>query len=131
MAAPTIGALVLMDALEPGAARDLLLPDQRRVALDADGYLRCLADWNETVATLLARDAGIELTPAHWEILHLLRQFHARFGLSPGMRPLVKFAAQTLGPEKGRSVYLLSLFPGNAALLGARIAGLPRPENCF
>jgi len=120
-----------MNALEQTGARHLLLPDQRQVALDDDGYLRSLADWNETVATLLARDAGIELTPAHWEILHLLRQFHARFGLSPAMRPLVKFAAQNLGPEKGRSVYLLTLFPGNAALLGARIAGLPRPENCF
>jgi tRNA 2-thiouridine synthesizing protein E len=36
-----------------------------------------------------------------------------------------------LGPDKGRSVYLLTLFPGNPALLGAKIAGLPRPENCF
>ncbi len=120
-----------MDTQEPRGTRQLLLPDQRRVDLDEDGYLRSLADWNEVVATLLAREAGIELTPAHWEVLHLLRQFHARFGLSPGMRPLVRFAAQTLGPEKGRSVYLLSLFPGNAALLGSRIAGLPRPENCF
>lgn len=120
-----------MAAREHEAVCHLLLPDQRRVALDEDGYLRSLTDWNETVAALLAREAGIELTPAHWEVLHLLRQFHARFGLSPAMRPLVRFAAQTLGPEKGRSVYLLSLFPGNAALLGARIAGLPRPENCF
>ncbi len=120
-----------MDTLDQGDGRHLLLPDRHSVALDEDGYLRSLTDWNEMVATLLAREAGIELTPAHWEVLNLLRQFHARFGLSPGMRPLVRFAAQTLGPEKGRSVYLLSLFPGNAALLGARIAGLPRPENCF
>jgi tRNA 2-thiouridine synthesizing protein E len=120
-----------MDTFDHGGARFLLLPDQRRVALDEDGYLRSLEDWNDTVAGLLAREAGIELTPAHWEVLLLLRQFHSRFGLSPAMRPLVRFAAQMLGTEKGRSVYLLSLFPGNAALLGARIAGLPRPENCF
>ena len=44
---------------------------------------------------------------------------------------LVKFTSRKLGPDKGRSVYLMTLFPGNPALLGAKIAGLPRPENCF
>lgn len=109
----------------------LLLPDQRRIALDKDGYLHSLADWDEEVAAALARNASIELSEAHWEILYLLRQFYTAHGLSPAMRALVKYTARELGAEKGRSVYLLSLFPGNAALLGAKLAGLPRPTNCF
>jgi len=61
----------------------LLLPDQRRIPLDKDGYLRKLTDWDEEVAAALARAAAIELSPAHWEIIHLLRQFYAVHGLSP------------------------------------------------
>lgn len=109
----------------------LIIPDHRRIPLDKDGYLRFLNDWDEDVASSLARSASIELDAAHWEIIHLLRKFYALHGLSPAMRPLVKFVSQQLGPEKGRSLYLLKLFPGNPALLGARIAGLPRPTNCF
>ena len=109
----------------------LQLPDQRRIALDKDGYLRALEDWDEDVAEGLAQAAAIELSAAHWEIIHLLRQFYALHGLSPAMRALVKYTGQKLGPDKGRSVYLLTLFPGNPALLGAKIAGLPRPVNCF
>lgn len=109
----------------------ILLPDHRQIALDQDGYLRCLADWDEDVARGLAAAASLPLSDAHWEIIHLLREFYATHGLSPAMRALVKYTARQLGPDKGRSVYLLTLFPGNPALLGAKIAGLPRPENCF
>ena len=47
------------------------------------------------------------------------------------MRPLVKAVAQALGPEKGRSVYLLRLFPDSPAKVAARLAGLPKPANCL
>lgn len=109
----------------------LVLADERRIPLDNDGYLRSLDDWDEEVATSLATAASVQLSPAHWEIIHLLREFYAVHGLSPAMRALVKYTGRQLGTDKGRSVYLLSLFPGNPALLGAKIAGLPRPENCF
>jgi tRNA 2-thiouridine synthesizing protein E len=99
--------------------------------LDTQGYLRNLADWDERVAEQLATRESITLTPAHWEIIHLLRAFYTAHGLSPSMRPLVKLVTRDLGPEKGRSIYLMKLFPGNPALLASKIAGLPRPENCF
>ncbi len=110
---------------------DLLLPSRRKIPLDRDGYLRNLEDWSPEVADLLAQKASLELTAQHWEILTVLRDFYRAHGLSPAMRPLVKLVCQTLGPEKGRSLYLMTLFPGNPALLAAKIAGLPRPSNCF
>ena len=33
--------------------------------------------------------------------------------------------------DKGNSIYLHKLFPGNPAKLAAKIAGLPRPTNCI
>lgn len=103
----------------------------QRVALDQEGYLKNLADWNDAVAVALAQRDNIELTAAHWEIIHLLRAFHARFEHSPPMRVLVKAVRQDLGDAKGNSIYLLQLFPGSPAKLAAKIAGLPRPTHCL
>lgn len=99
--------------------------------LDHDGYLVNLADWNQRVAELLSNDEGITLTPAHWELIWLIRQFYDNYQLSPSQRPLVKYVKEHLGDEKGNSLYLLQMFPGSPAKLLARIAGLPRPTNCF
>lgn len=111
--------------------RSLVLPDHRPIALDKDGYLRHLDDWSVAVAEQLAATDGITLEAAHWEIINVLRDFYAEHGLSPAMRPLVKLVTRELGPDKGRSIYLMKLFPGNPALLASKIAGLPRPTNCF
>lgn len=99
--------------------------------LDEEGFLLNLNDWNEATATLLADAEGITLTTAHFEIIDLLRRFYAEFDHSPAMRALVKYTAMHLGKDKGQSIYLLKLFPGSPAKLGAKIAGLPKPENCL
>lgn len=108
-----------------------LLVGASLVQLDKDGNLEHVEDWNEDVAAVLAREADIELTPAHWEILHLIREFHRRRGLSPVTRIMVKLVEKECGPEKGNSLYLLRLFPGSPARVACRIAGLPRPSNCL
>lgn len=100
-------------------------------ATDKEGYLLNLEDWSEQVAEAIARAAGIELTPAHWEIIRLVRDFYAEYEVSPAMRPLVKAVREQLGADKGNSIYLMTLFPGSPAKLLARIAGLPRPTNCL
>ncbi|MBM95676.1 MAG: sulfurtransferase TusE [Oceanospirillaceae bacterium] len=99
--------------------------------LDKDGFLANLDDWNPEVASQLAATEEIELTEAHWEVLHALRDFYQEFDLSPAMRPLTKYLKQHLGADKASSIYLLTLFPGSPAKIAAKIAGLPRPENCL
>jgi len=108
-----------------------LRADKHQIALDPEGYLVDMGEWSREVAERLAEEEGIVLTEAHWEIIRVLRDFYARFEQAPAMRPLVKAVGQALGPEKGRSVYLMSLFPGSPAKLGARLAGLPKPANCL
>jgi tRNA 2-thiouridine synthesizing protein E len=100
-------------------------------AFDKEGFLRKLSDWEPQVAEQIAWAEQLELTPAHWEVLHLLRDYYREFDASPAMRPLVKYCALQLGAEKGRSIYLMSLFPGSPAKLGSKIAGLPKPDNCL
>jgi len=105
--------------------------DGREVALDKDGFLVDLADWSDDVAQALAEQEGLEMTAAHFEVIHALRRFYAQYQLSPAMRPLVKYIAQELGKDKGSSLYLLSLFPGSPARLASKLAGLPKPDNCL
>lgn len=101
------------------------------IETDNDGYLFHFAEWNETIAATIAESEGVVLSPAHWEIIHLLRDFYLRYEQSPAMRPLVKFVGQQLGTDKGNSIYLLKLFPGSPAKIASKIAGLPRPEHCL
>ncbi|TXS93039.1 TusE/DsrC/DsvC family sulfur relay protein [Parahaliea maris] len=100
-------------------------------AFDKEGFLRNLEDWSPEVAGQIASAEGITLEQAHWEVIELLRDYFAEFDSSPAMRPLVKYCAARLGPDKGKSIYLLSLFPGSPAKIGSKIAGLPKPENCL
>jgi tRNA 2-thiouridine synthesizing protein E len=100
-------------------------------AFDKEGFLRNLSDWNEQVAEQIAATENLALQPDHWEVLRLLRTYYQEYDRSPAMRALVKYCAIHLGPDKGKSIYLMSLFPGSPAKIGNKIAGLPKPDNCL
>lgn len=100
-------------------------------ALDEEGFLQDPNTWTQEVAQALAQQEGIQLSDAHWELIYLVRDFYETYDLSPAMRPLVKAVKEKLGAEKGNSLYLLSLFPESPAKRLAKLAGLPKPENCL
>lgn len=100
-------------------------------AFDKEGFLRKLSDWSPAVAEQIASAENIDLNEGHWEVVTLLREYYEEFDSSPAMRPLVKYCGIKLGVDKGKSIYLLSLFPGSPAKLGCKIAGLPKPDNCL
>tara|TARA_B100001059_G_C17678283_1_gene498236 strand:+ start:132 stop:461 length:330 start_codon:yes stop_codon:yes gene_type:complete len=98
---------------------------------DENGFLSDTGNWSDDIAQAFAAQEGISLTDAHWEVLSLLRDYFAAFGDSPANRALVNFTKEQLGPKKGKSLYLMGLFPGSPARVGSRIAGLPKPKNCL
>ncbi|WP_444933472.1 TusE/DsrC/DsvC family sulfur relay protein [Microbulbifer sp. JTAC008] len=108
-----------------------LVVNGQEIPLDKEGYLRNLSDWSRDAALQLANAEGIELTEEHWQVIGLLQEFYREFELSPAMRPLVKYIGQHLGAEKGRSIYLMQLFPPSPAKMASKIAGLPKPTNCL
>ncbi|MGM0985083.1 MAG: TusE/DsrC/DsvC family sulfur relay protein [Pseudomonadota bacterium] len=105
--------------------------NSKKHALDPEGYLVNMNDWSPEVAEALANEEGIALTSEHWEILEVVRDFYDRYEMAPAMRPLVKSVGKILGPEKGRSIHLMRLFPGSPAKIVARLAGLPKPTHCL
>ena len=98
---------------------------------DDNGFLNGFEMWSPDIAQAFAKQEGIELTDAHWEVLSLLREYFQAFGDSPANRALVNYTKQQLGADKGNSLYLMGLFPGSPARVGSRIAGLPKPKNCL
>lgn len=108
-----------------------LLVEGQSIAVDKEGFLLKLSDWSAAAAQALANNEGIALSPEHWEVLHALRDFYTEFQLSPATRPLIKYCALKLGPEKGNSQHLNRLFNGRPAKLAAKLAGLPKPTNCL
>ncbi|QYJ92103.1 TusE/DsrC/DsvC family sulfur relay protein [Shewanella spartinae] len=102
-----------------------------QIPTDPQGYLKNVSDWNEELAVLIATEEAITLTPAHWEVVHFVRDFYMEFKTSPAIRVLVKAIGQKLGAEKGNSKYLYTLFPLGPAKQATKIAGLPKPAKCI
>ena len=102
-----------------------------KLSLDKDGYLINLNDCSDLVIKKLAMNERIILTNDHWEVLNLLRTFYKQFNHTPNQRIFTKYVANNLGKDKGNSLYLMKLFDSNPVKMAAKIAGLPRPTNCF
>lgn len=105
--------------------------NNEKIATDTNGYLLSVHDWTPELAPVLAATENINLTDAHWEVVHFVRNFYLEFNTSPAIRALVKAMAQNMGAEKGNSRYLHRLFPKGAAKQATKIAGLPKPAKCL
>ena len=102
-----------------------MLPD-----CDKEGFLCDLSNWNQAVAVDLAALEGIELTPAHWEVIELVRDFYATYKLFPANRVLIRRMKEQFHADKGSSIYLMKLFTGRPRRVLARVSGLPKPTHC-
>ncbi|HET9099162.1 MAG TPA: TusE/DsrC/DsvC family sulfur relay protein [Acidobacteriaceae bacterium] len=97
----------------------------KQLAVDADGNLVNLSDWNEDIARELAVQEGIPvLTPQHWIVINFMRKVFEQDGDAPSIRRLTK--------ESGVDTKTLyQLFPKGPAKRAAKIAGLPKPKGCI
>ena len=105
--------------------------DDQNIPTDNEGYLKDLSHWSDNVAEKIALSEEILLTENHWEIIKLLRVVHKEYQHTPITRVFIKIMAERLGKEKGKSLYLLKLFPDTPMRKACKIAGLPKPTNCM
>ncbi|HUO53465.1 MAG TPA: TusE/DsrC/DsvC family sulfur relay protein, partial [Rhodoblastus sp.] len=93
---------------------------------DPQGDITYLPPWSEEIARDLAAREGIELTPEHWEVVHLLRNHYRLRGHSLTGTRLLKALEEPFVPRGGLK-HLYELFPGGPVSQGSRIAGVPAP----
>ncbi|MFZ2725199.1 MAG: TusE/DsrC/DsvC family sulfur relay protein [Methylococcaceae bacterium] len=105
--------------------------DVKHLAVTEQGFLIDAQTWTENWATMQAVSYAIELSPAHWEIIHFMREYYITYKHLPNTRMFIKAVAIKLGTEKGNSRYIQVLFPQTPLKLVCLLAGLPKPPNCL
>jgi TusE/DsrC/DsvC family sulfur relay protein len=93
------------------------------VDVNEEGFLTKPDEWSEELAPELAKLIGIDLTDAHWQMIHFLRDDYAANGETATLR---RVSTQTGTPVKS----LFTLFPGKPAKKMAYVSGLPKPKGC-
>lgn len=101
----------------------------RNIEVDHEGYLLQLADWDKSVAELIANKHQITLETQHWEIITLIKTFYQQYDVNPNMRILIKLWKQE--NASASSLLLMQLFGESPLKLACKIAGLPKPSNCL
>ena len=91
--------------------------------LDDEGYMTNHTQWNREVAAALAKEEGIELSPAHWKVLEFVDKDFREKGVLPGVRRINK-----IGGIPTKDLY--SLFPNGPIKKAAKIARYPKPVSC-
>ncbi|MCK7548499.1 TusE/DsrC/DsvC family sulfur relay protein [Marinobacter koreensis] len=108
------------------------MTDQTLPERNNEGFLEDAHTWTPDIAIVIAAEDNLDLSERHWEIIEFLRDFYNKHEVSPpSNRLFVKAVRESMGEEKGNSIYLMQLFPGTPAKTACRIAGLPRPTNCL
>ena len=92
--------------------------------VNEEGFLLDPADWTPEIAEYIAREEGIELTEAHWQVIEFCRQRATESGAAPTLRQITTGAGV---PTKE----LFTLFPKGPAKKVAKISGLGKPEGCI
>ncbi len=94
-----------------------------QVHVDDEGFLTEYAEWNESLAEVLAAQIGIALTVEHWKVIRFLREDYPTQGETATTRRV-----QTVGGIPVKEQF--TLFPKKPAKKMAYIAGLPKPRGC-
>lgn len=94
------------------------------VQTDADGFMVDSTAWTEEIGTAIASELGITLTDRHWIVINFSREVYENEGDAPTLRRITKQSGVN-------TKELYALFPGGAAKIAAKIAGLPKPTGCI
>jgi tRNA 2-thiouridine synthesizing protein E len=98
--------------------------------VDEEGYLQDWQIWNEGLAGEMAKQDGLELSDAHWEVIRFLRSYFEKYQIAPMIKILTKEIGKVMGADKGNTKYLYQLYPAGPAKQACRYAGLPKPTGC-
>lgn len=109
----------------------MLVSAGRPLQTTNEGFLIHADQWNPQVAEALAEAHGLELQAEHWQVVEILRDYCGQGNEPPSMRKLSRLLKDQVGPQISGSIYLMKLFGPSPAKMAARIAGLPKPKNCF
>lgn len=95
----------------------------KMVSVNEEGYLTDFSQWDAAVATAIATELNIELTPRHFEVLTYLQEQHKK-GVALSIRKVGQSGVVTIQE-------LYALFPNGPLKYATKIAGIPKPASCI
>jgi cobyrinic acid a,c-diamide synthase len=115
---------------QPASSTRTVIVNGKPIATDVEGYLRNLDDWSEDFARAQAKVENLELTDAHWQVIHFLRSYFEEHRVQAQVRAMIWHFANVWGAERGNNHYLHELFPvGGPQKQGNRLAGLLKTKG--
>lgn len=112
----------------PDILREIPLPGGT-VAVDEYGYLIDPDLWSPAFADHMAREEGLTLTPAHFDVIDFIRREREAHGITPDQRFVLRFlghgGARTKSEAKDA---LYALFPQGYVKQACKIAGMKQPR---
>jgi tRNA 2-thiouridine synthesizing protein E len=112
-------------APQQGRDRRLRRIAGREIYFDWEEFLWDPDDWNEAIASELARESGLErLDDTQWSVIRFMRAYYYHHGRAPMNKDLKKGTGMTL-------LELERLFPDGIWMGARRLAGLPNPKACL
>ena len=102
---------------------------KKEIQRDTEGYLFQTEDWNETIASEIAREEGIELNDNYWLALKFMREYLQQHDIAPDVRHLISYLAAEKGCSKKEAKQLVfELFPYGYVKQACKIAGMKKPR---
>lgn len=95
----------------------------KTIAVNEEGYLTNFSEWNKEIAEEIAKEASIELTPRHWQVLSYLQDEYKK------EVPLSIRKVGKSGVVDIKEFY--QLFPQGPLKTSTKIAGIPKPVSCI
>lgn len=94
---------------------------------DNEGFLLDPADWDVSVARVLAHGERLDMSDDHWAVVHFVRGWYEERQAVPEARHALKDLRRKLGKEKATRKFLYSLFPYGYGQQACKIAGMRKP----
>ncbi|VAW62212.1 hypothetical protein MNBD_GAMMA11-2683 [hydrothermal vent metagenome] len=108
-----------------GGIMNNLVINGSTVNLRNDGRLENIEDWTPVLAEQMAKNEGLSLTPAHWDVINAIREYYKEYNFSPILKLLRKELSKRFGAERASIEALDALFPNGVQQQGSRLAGIP------
>ncbi len=88
------------------------------------------SNYNIDLIIATAKEDNIDLTPNHFMVIDLLKNFQEEFNISPSTRALINYAKNKNPKLQLDSLLFVKLFP-NGIAQACHIAGLPKSPRCL
>ncbi len=95
----------------------------KTVAVNEEGYLVNFSQWDKIIGEELAKEADINLTPSHWNLIDYLQDEYKK------EVPLTIRKIGKSGVVDIKGFY--QLFPTAPLKTASKIAGIPKPASCI